>query len=115
VTYIRAVMDPAWTPFLVTPPFPDYTSGHSVQSSAAATVLTDLFEEVAFTDTLHADQGVVPALAHRTFSSFQAAAVEAAISRLYGGFTFGRRLSAGSSKERVSANRCASGCTSGSD
>jgi hypothetical protein len=88
VTYIRDVIDPAWAPFLVTPPFPEYTSGHSVQSGAAATVLTDLFGEVAFTDTTHADHGLEPALAPRTFPSFQAAAAEAAISRLYGGIHF---------------------------
>jgi hypothetical protein len=88
VTYIRAVIDPAWTPLLATPPFPEYTSGHSVQSGAAATVLTDLFGEWSFTDTTHGDHGVVPALAPRTFPSFQAAATEAAISRLYGGIHF---------------------------
>jgi hypothetical protein len=88
VTYIRDVIDPAWTSFLVTPPFPEYTSGHSVQSGAAATVLTDLFGERAFTDTTHADHGLVPTLDPRTFPSFQAAAAEAAISRLYGGIHF---------------------------
>jgi hypothetical protein len=88
VTYIRDVIDPTWTPLLVTPPFPEYTSGHSVQSGAAATMLTDLFGEVAFTDTTHADHGLEPALAPRTFPSFQAAAAEAAISRLYGGIHF---------------------------
>ena len=43
VTYIQRVIDPAWMPLLTTPPFPEYTSGHSVQSMAAAEVLTDLF------------------------------------------------------------------------
>ncbi|MGH3102611.1 MAG: vanadium-dependent haloperoxidase [Gaiellaceae bacterium] len=43
VTYVRRVLDPAWTPLLATPPFPEYTSGHSVQSAAAAPVLTELF------------------------------------------------------------------------
>jgi hypothetical protein len=88
VTYIRAVIDPSWSPLLVTPPFPEYTSGHAVQSAAAATVLTAQFGERAFTDTTHAEHGLVPALAPRTFLSFQAAAAEAAISRLYGGIHF---------------------------
>jgi hypothetical protein len=84
VTYIRALIDPAWSSLLTTPPFPEFTSGHSVQSGAAATVLTDLFGEVAFTDHTHDDRGL-PA---RSFGSFWDAADEAAISRLYGGIHF---------------------------
>ncbi len=84
VTYIRALIDPAWSSLLTTPPFPEFTSGHSVQSGAAATVLTDLFGDVAFTDHTHDDRG----LPSRSFRSFWDAAGEAAISRLYGGIHF---------------------------
>jgi PAP2 superfamily protein len=84
VTYIKKVIDPGWTPLLVTPPFPEYTSGHSVQSAAAAHVLTTLFGQLAFTDHTHDARGL-PA---RSFSSFMAAAEEAATSRLYGGIHF---------------------------
>lgn len=84
VTYIRALIDPAWTPLLVTPPFPEYTSGHSVQSSAAAEVLTKMFGQMPFTDHTHDDRGLTP----RSFGSFIQAAEEAAISRLYGGIHF---------------------------
>jgi hypothetical protein len=84
ITYIQALIDPRWTPLLVTPPFPEYTSGHSVQSAAAAHVLTDLFGPMPFTDDTHAARGLPP----RSFSSFVAAAAEAAISRLYGGIHF---------------------------
>jgi hypothetical protein len=84
VTYVRRVIDPAWTPLLTTPPFPEYTSGHSVQSAAAATVLRGLFGDVPFTDRTHDARGL-PA---RSFTSFAAAAEEAAISRLYGGIHF---------------------------
>jgi hypothetical protein len=84
VTYIRSLIDPAWSSMLTTPPFPEFTSGHSVQSGAAVTVLTDLFGEVAFTDHTHDDRGL-PA---RSFGSFWDAAEEAAISRLYGGIHF---------------------------
>jgi hypothetical protein len=84
VTYIRSVIDPSWTPLLVTPPFPEYTSGHSVQTAAAAQVLTSLFGQLAFTDHTHDARGLPP----RAFSSFRAAAEEAAISRLYGGIHF---------------------------
>lgn len=85
VTYIRRLMDPKWEPLLITPPFPEYPSGHSTQSAAAATVLTDLFgENFAFTDVTHEDDG----MAGRPFPSFWAAADEAGISRLYGGIHF---------------------------
>jgi hypothetical protein len=43
VTYIKRHIDPAWEPLLITPPFPEYTSGHSTQSGAASTVLTAVF------------------------------------------------------------------------
>lgn len=84
VTYIRSVIDPSWTSLLVTPPFPEYTSGHSVQTAAAAQVLTSLFGQLAFTDHTHDARG----LPSRAFGSFAAAAEEAAISRLYGGIHF---------------------------
>jgi hypothetical protein len=84
VTCIRAVIDPTWLPLLATPPFPEYTSGHSVQSAAAARVMTDLFGEVPFTDHTHDERGLAP----RAFDSFVQAAEEAAVSRLYGGIHF---------------------------
>ena len=85
VTYIRRVMDPKWESTMTTPPFPEYPSGHSVQSGAAATVLTDLFgENFAFEDTTLQSDGLAP----RAFASFWAAANEAGISRLYGGIHF---------------------------
>jgi membrane-associated phospholipid phosphatase len=88
VTYIQDVIDPTWVPLLVTPNFPSYTSGHSTQSGAVATVLTDMFGVVAFTDTLFADHGLVPPQAPRTFTSFDEAAEEAAVSRLYAGIHY---------------------------
>jgi hypothetical protein len=85
VTYIRRVIDPRWEPLLITPPFPEYPSGHSTQSGAAATVLTKLFgENFAFEDRTREGDGVKP----RKFPSFWAAANEAGISRLYGGIHF---------------------------
>jgi hypothetical protein len=84
VTYIQANIDPAWLPLIGTPPFPTYTSGHSTQSGATATVLTDLLGDVAFTDHTHDALGL-PA---RSFDSFEEAAQEAAISRLYGGIHY---------------------------
>lgn len=85
VTYIRRVIDPKWEPILITPPFPEYPSGHSTQSGAAQAVLTHLFgDNFAFTDRTHVDEG----LGERSFPSFRAAAEEAGISRLYGGIHF---------------------------
>ncbi|MDP4822694.1 MAG: vanadium-dependent haloperoxidase, partial [Aestuariivirgaceae bacterium] len=85
VTYINRVMDPKWVPPVTTPPFPEYPSGHSTQSGAAAEVLTALYgENFAFEDNSHADEGL-PA---RSFSSLRAAADEAGISRLYGGIHY---------------------------
>jgi len=91
VTYIQREIDPAWSPLLVTPPFPEYTSGHSVQSAASAQVLTDLFGTVAFTDHTYDDRGLAP----RSFGSFFEAADEAAISRLYGGIHFSTAIALG--------------------
>lgn len=84
-TAIRRHIDPSWRPLLQTPPFPEYLSGHSVISAAAATVLTHcLGEGFAYTDTVEERYGL-PA---RSFSSFQQAAEEAGLSRLYGGIHF---------------------------
>ena len=85
VTYSRAQFDPDWLPLLVTPPFPEYPSGHSVQSGAAFQVLTDLFgRRYDFVDRTHDERGFAP----RRFDSFLDAADEAALSRLYGGIHF---------------------------
>jgi hypothetical protein len=84
-TYINQYIDEDWAPLLQTPPFPEYTSGHSVISSAAAVVLTDLFgENFAFTDSTEIEFGL-PA---RSFKSFTQACEEAAMSRLYGGIHY---------------------------
>jgi hypothetical protein len=84
-TYINKHIDPQWTPVLQTPPFPEYTSGHSVISTASAVILTDLFgENFAFADSTEIPYG----LPVRSFNSFKEAAAEAAISRLYGGIHY---------------------------
>jgi membrane-associated phospholipid phosphatase len=84
-TVINALFDEEWQPPLQTPPFPEYTSGHSGISTAAAIVLTDQFGDgFAFNDDTEVEYGL-PA---RSFSSFGQAAAEAAISRLYGGIHY---------------------------
>ena len=85
VTYIKRVIDPKWEPLLITPPFPEYPSGHSTQSGAAAVVLASVYGETfSFTDRTHERDGLPP----RHFDGFEAAAQEAGISRLYGGIHF---------------------------
>ncbi|MCF2488176.1 vanadium-dependent haloperoxidase [Dyadobacter sp. CY347] len=84
-TAIRKYIDPTWTPFLQTPPFPEYLSGHSVISSASAIVLTHYFgNKFEYTDTVEERFG----LKARTFLSFIAAAEESGMSRFYGGIHF---------------------------
>lgn len=84
-TYINQYIDEDWTPLLQTPPFPEYTSGHSVISGASAITLTSLFgENFAFTDSTEIEFG----LSVRSFKSFEQAAEEAAISRMYGGIHY---------------------------
>ncbi len=87
-TAITRLIDPAWLPLLVTPGFPSYTSGHATQSGAAAMILTDMFGMKAFTDTLHQDHHLEPPLEPRSFGSFDEAAAEAAMSRLYAGIHY---------------------------
>lgn len=85
VTYIRRHIDPKWEPYLITPPFPEYPSGHSTVSAAASIALTAVFgENFAFDDPTHEAEG----LPIRRYSSFDEAAEEAAMSRLYGGIHF---------------------------
>jgi PAP2 superfamily protein len=84
-TLINEHIDENWKPVLQTPPFPEYTSGHSVASGAAAVALTDVFgENFAFDD----DTELIYGLPIRSFSSFNQAADEAAISRMYGGIHY---------------------------
>ncbi|PSR54715.1 haloperoxidase [Adhaeribacter arboris] len=84
-TAIRKYIDPRWKPLLQTPPFPEYLSGHSTISSAAAVVLTHyLGDNFKYKDTVEVRFGL-PA---REFKSFQQAAEEAGISRFYGGIHF---------------------------
>ena len=84
-TYIRRVMDPQWEPLIPTPPFPEYPSGHSGISAAAAEVLSAVFgDSVAFRDST----GLTIGSAIREFASFREAAREAGKSRIYGGIHF---------------------------
>lgn len=86
VTYINRYQRRNWAPYIETPPFPEYPSGHSVGSGAAAEVLTIMFGQQAFTDRTPIINGHEEL--QRSFTSFEQAASEAAISRMYGGIHY---------------------------
>lgn len=91
-TYINAHIDADWRPLIPSPPFPEYPSGHSCVSAAAATILTHIFgPDFDFTDASET-QFDLPA---RSFTSFMEAAQEAGISRFYGGIHFLPSVDAG--------------------
>lgn len=100
-TYINQYINEDWTPLLQTPPFPEYTSGHSVVSGASSVVLTKLFgDNFAFTDSTEVEFG----LTARSFKSFQHAAEEAAISRMYGGIHYRPAIEHGITEGRAVGN-----------
>lgn len=101
VTYIRRVIDPNWSSFVNSPAFPEYTSGHSVGSAAAAETLTSLFGPTAFTDST----GLVNGYPSVRYSSVWEAANEAAISRLYGGIHYPMGIEAGLDQGRAVARK----------
>lgn len=84
-TVINKYIDPNWTPYLQTPPFPEYTCGHSTVSSASAEALTSVFgDNFAYTDTSELEFGIK----NRSFTSFRQAAIENNWARFYGGIHF---------------------------
>lgn len=85
VTVIREYISSEWNPLLQTPPFPEYSSGHSVISAAAATVLSKIFGTgTAFHDTTELKYLGL----ERSFSSIEAASDEVSMSRMYGGIHY---------------------------
>jgi hypothetical protein len=89
-SYVNDLIDPEWNSFWPNPPFPAFPSGHAVQSSAAATVLTELYgEHFSFVDDTHANRpaDTVRNVEYkpRHFTSFWEVAEETAMSRFYGG------------------------------
>jgi len=97
-TYINLYIDEDWVPLLQTPPFPEYTSGHSVISAASAVTLTHLFgDNFSFLDSTEVEFGL-PA---RSFESFRHASEEAAISRLYGGIHYRPAIDHGITEGRL--------------
>ena len=84
-TAINRYLDEEWRPYIQTPPFPSYTSGHATISAAAAEVMTQWFgDHLSFTDTSSLEFGIES----RQIKSFREAAKEAGLSRLYGGIHY---------------------------
>jgi PAP2 superfamily len=84
-TVINKYFSPEWQPYIQTPPFPEYTSGHAVISAAAAEVMTNLFgDNISYTDTSELEFGIP----NRSFTSVMEASKEAGISRVYGGIHY---------------------------
>jgi len=84
-TVINKYIDPNWRPHLQTPPFPEYTCGHSTGSAAAAEALTSVFgDHFSYTDTTELEFGIKS----RSFTSFRQAAEENNLARFYGGIHF---------------------------
>lgn len=84
-TAINKYLGEEWRPYIQTPPFPSYTSGHATTSAAAAEVMTHWFgDKLSFTDTSSLEFGIES----RQITSFREAAKEAAMSRLYGGIHY---------------------------
>lgn len=83
-SYIRDYIDANWYPYLITPPFPAFPSGHSSLSGGCAEVMKELFGDMHITDYTHQQIGYQP----RSFETFWEIAEEAAFSRLYGGIHY---------------------------
>jgi hypothetical protein len=84
-TVINKTLDMEWRPYLQTPPFPEYTCGHSTCSSSAAEALTSVFgDNFAYTDTTELEFGIKS----RSYTSFRHAADENNWARFYGGIHF---------------------------
>ncbi|GAB4023815.1 vanadium-dependent haloperoxidase [Spirosoma koreense] len=105
ITYIRTVMkQPNWNTLIVTPPHPEYPSGHALISGAAAQTLSQLFgASSAFTDSCYTFRGYGP----RAYTSFGQAAQEAADSRVYGGIHYRPSCNASLADGRIIARNVA--------
>jgi len=100
-TLINQHIDPDWLPILQTPPFPEYSSGHSVVSGAASVILTKIYgDNFHFDDDTELPYG----LPIRSFNSFYQASSEAAISRMYGGIHYRAAIENGLAQGKVVGN-----------
>jgi PAP2 superfamily len=95
VSYINQHIDKDWKSLLITPPFPEFTSGHSSQTGAAARILSDMYGyNYAFEDRTHLNRTDIDG-STRKYSNFYEMAQEAALSRLYGGIHYREAIEVG--------------------
>jgi hypothetical protein len=100
-TFINKYIDKDWEPLIQTPPFPEYTSGHSCISASAATILTKVVgDNYAFIDSTEVPFGRPT----RQFNSFYEAAEQASYSRMYGGIHFREALETGNRQGKTVGN-----------
>lgn len=91
-TYINKYINDGWMPMLQSPPFPEFVSGHSAVSAAAASILTSLFgQNQDFTDASETLYDLPP----RSFTTVRSAALEAGMSRYMGGIHYRLSVIAG--------------------
>ncbi|MEZ4880300.1 MAG: vanadium-dependent haloperoxidase [Chitinophagales bacterium] len=81
VAYIQKYIDSTWNALIPTPPFPEYPSCHSTQTSANATILKLNLENIIFYDFSREKFGFPV----KKINSFDDYAIEVTKSRLYGG------------------------------
>jgi hypothetical protein len=84
VTYINRYLDKNWKPLIQTPPFPEYTSGHSTVSGSASIILENLYPNTPVTDSTEVPFGFEA----RSFKNANEAGREASDSRFYGGIHY---------------------------
>lgn len=100
-TYINEHFEKGWEPYVETPPFAGYTSGHSNFSGAASEILSALIgDNLPFVDSTNVKIGLLP----REFKSFRDAASEASQSRMYGGIHFDCDINDGLDEGRCVGN-----------
>lgn len=96
----KTTADPAWTPFLNTPPHPEYPSAHSVIQAAGIQVLESVFgQNYAFKTTSASVPGVT-----RTFASFHDYGIDGGLARIYGGIHFRTAVEEGTRQGRQIGN-----------
>lgn len=92
ISYIHKYIDNQFNTRLATPPFPEYPSGHSVQSGASTQVMKSFFgNEILIEDTTNNFRKDIDG-STRTYHSFDEMAEEISISRFYGGIHYKRTL-----------------------
>lgn len=88
ITYIQRYIDPNFNTIIPTPPFPEFPSGHSIQSGAAIEVFKLVFSDtLPITDSSNIARRDINGKP-RSFENFTSLVQEISLSRYYGGIHF---------------------------